>query len=105
MELLGLYPKSILSILLRLMFQSFSQSKLKNKILGLKKEPAYDISHLTFKIFDHAIEASHRQAQVCPAVIDNANMSPKHMSLQIISHGPMSEQMPREHTGKASKPK
>lgn len=67
----------ILNIQLRLMFQSFLNLKLKNKILGFKKELAYDISHLTFKIFDHAIEASHMQVKVCPAVIDHAKMSPK----------------------------
>lgn len=59
------------------MFQSFLNPKLKNKTLGIKKELAYDISHLTFEIFDYAIEASHMQVKVCPALIDHAKMSPK----------------------------
>jgi hypothetical protein len=58
MELLGLYPKSILSIQLRLMFQTFLNLKLKNKILGFKKELLTILVILTFRIFDHAIEAS-----------------------------------------------
>ena len=57
---------------------------MKYKILGFKKELAYDISHLTFKRFDHDIEASHMQVQVCPTVIDHANMSPKpHVSTRL----------------------
>ena len=80
--MLGSYSQSILSIQLRLMFKNFLKLKVKNKKLGFKKELAYDIGHLTFKMFDHSIEGSHMQVQVCPAVIDHANMSPKHRSLQ-----------------------
>ncbi len=45
------------------------------------------------------------QVQVCPAVIDHASMSPNPRSLQDYILRTRVEQMPREHAGKASKPK